>query len=298
MKKKIRKKTKNILPKINIKSLMKTGRNDCKYMLNKEGKIIRSNKKIDIQYRDFICVLNNKYNFDKVNFPYLYGNDIMVIKKLLIINEAKKENLKYVLLNTKNNKELNKEIIIFKDNNLESYCISSFLKYIKNIDEQFYREFYAIDESKEENIIKYFASEGIQQKLLKNKISNEEILTILFYSLYIFFIQKELKKKYGYDLKDFKNYHQLYNFLKINGYVKLFYKNYGPKIIKLISIFIQKIKSHNMYYDYINYIRKNELKSFKDISLYDLLDEYLPTNLNKNKIWNLYKKITKRNNIF
>ncbi len=296
IKKIIKKNTTKNTTKISIETLLKTGKNDCKpFFFNKEGFIIRSNKKIDRVYRDFICVIKGKKTFDKIDFPYLYGTENMILKKLLIIKKAQDENLQYRL--TRKVSILNgypdTSMYVFKSENLDKSLYLSFLNYIKNIDESFYREFSPKDETKEENIIKYFATFGIDYKLTFSKISNDEILTLLFYVRYIFFIQKDIIKKYGYSLKDFNNYHQLYLFLKINGYVKLFFQKYGPRIIKLIPIYIKKINKHPLFKSFVEDVRIKDVLNFKDLSIYDLIDEYVPEYINKKELWKKYKNLIK-----
>ncbi len=299
MKKNFKKEMKNFIKKINIKPLLKMSKNDCKPFIDKDGEIIRSNKKIDRNYRNLICIMKDKKKFDDINFPYLYGTEIMILKKLLLLKKAQDENLKFYYKPIRNKKDMNdypdRYIFVFKEENLEKSLYMEFLPYIKTIDESFYREFYPKDETKEENLIKYFATLGMKYKLSFLNINNDEILTLLFYDKFIFLVQKELIKKYGYSLKDFQNYHQLYLYLKTKGYIRLFFNKYGPKIIKLIPIHIKKIKDHSMFDLYVENIRKNEVKNFGDFSVYDLIDEYVPEYIDKKLLWENYKILIKNN---
>ncbi len=298
MKKNLKKNMKNAIKKINIQPLLKIGKNDCKPFIDKEGEIIRSSKKIDRNYKNLICIMKGKIKFTDINFPYLYGNENLILKKLLIIKKAQEENLKYFykpIRNTINKDDYpDNSIFVFYDENLEKALYMEFLPYIKNIDELFYREFYPKDETKEENLIKYFATLGMKYKLSFLKISDEELLSLLFYHKYIFFIQKELIKKYGHSLKDFQNYHQLYLYLKSKGYIKLFFNKYGPKIIKLIPDYIKKIKNHSMFNIFVEDIRKKEVKNFKDLSIFDLIDEYVPDYIDKKILWQNYNNLIKK----
>ena len=44
-----------------------------------------------------------------------------------------------------------------------------------------------------------------------------------------------------------------------------------------------------MFNLYIENIRKNDVKNFTDLSLYDLIEEYVPEYIDKKLLWENYK---------
>ena len=77
----------------------------------------------------------------------------------------------------------------------------------------------------------------IIEKLYTNEeyIKDRDIFVKLFYRDYIHMIRKEVFRKYGIDYREFKNYKELYSFLKEKGYVALYYDIYRKKIRKRVN---------------------------------------------------------------
>lgn len=282
-------------PKIDVKSLLKLSNDDCKYYLKKNGDVRKFKKNIGTRYQKLLCILNNQTQFDLVNFPYLYGNEERVLKKLIIIHELQKhKNIKYLMIQNKKNSDFpDYSMMIIRDKYLKEYCIANFLhEYARKYDKEFYNMFFGDTES-EEGLVRTITANSLQIKLLFNQISNQEFLTRAFYALYVkYYLNKELIQKYGKDLKDFHNYHELYLFLQKKGYVKKFYQEYGPQILRLIPRFISFIENHPDFDKYMNQTQR-KLKDFSKLSIPKLLNQFLPKMMDKDKIYLDYLKLVR-----
>ena len=106
-------------------------------------------------------------------------------------------------------------MMVLREKYLKEYCISTFLPYYAGkYDKEFYNMFFGDLES-EDGIIRAISANSIQVKLHSTNISNQELLTRIFYIEYVkYYLNKELIQKYGKDLKDFHNYNELYLFLQ------------------------------------------------------------------------------------
>ncbi len=282
-------------PKIDVKALLKLTSEDCKYYIKKDGDIRKFKKNIGTRYQSLLCLINNQIRFDKTEFPYFYGNEERVLKKLLIIHKLQQQkDIKYLIIEENKKSDFPDDtIMILREKYLKEYCISTFLPYYasKN-DKEFYNMFFG-DTDSEEGFIRTLTANSIQLKLYSIKISNQEFLTRIFYGLYVkYYLNKELIQKYGKDLKDFHNYHELYLFLKKKGYVKKFYKVYGSQILHLMPRFISFIQNHP---DFDKYMIQTErkLKDFNKVSIPKLLNQFLPKNMDKEKIYLEYLKMIK-----
>ena len=280
-------------PKIDVKALLKLSKDDCKDEIKKNGNIRKFKKNIGIKYQHLLCLLNYQTRFDLVDFPYLYGNEDRVLKKLLIIHKLQQQkDIKYLMIQDNKKSDFpDYSINILREKYLKEYCISSFLYfYASKYDKEFYNMFFGDTES-EEGLIRAISANSIQFKLHSLNISYQELLTRIFYKEYVkYYINKELIQKYGKDLKDFHNYHDLYLFLQKKGYVKKFYQVYGPQILRLIPRFISFIENHP---DFDKYMIKTQrkMKSFNKLSIPKLLNQFLPKNMDKEKIYFEYLKL-------
>lgn len=279
-----------------IKKLFTLQSNDCKYFIQKNGKLLKKSKNIGKFYFDILCIINHHSRFDKMDFfPYLYGDENLILDKLLILHKAQEEDLYYMKLPKTNMKSKypDENIMILRKEYVEDLCVWNFLSFMKNEDVDFYRQFYPSEYS-EENLIKYFAAVGIDIYLHSIHITKSDFLNRLFYYLYIHYIEPELIQKYGKSLRDFYNYHELYLFLKKHGYVKLFFSIYGPKIWKQVPIFIQMIKNHPKFHSYVNKIKQKHILPLKKLSIQSLIQKYVPSMINKEELWTRYTNLIER----
>ncbi len=280
-------------PKIDVKSLLKISKDDCKFSIKKEGYLRKYKKNIGKTYQYLLCLLNDKIRFELIPFPYLYGNEDRVLKKLFIIHKLQQQkDIKYLLIQSKKNSDFPDDtILILREKYLKEYCISTFLLYYASkYDKEFYNMFFGDTES-EEGLIRTITANSIQLKLSFNLISNQELLTRIFYVFYVkYYLNKELIQKYGKDLKDFHNYHDLYLFLQKKGYVKKFYQVYGPQILRLIPRFISFIQNHPDFDKYMIQTQR-KMKNFNKLSIPKLLNQFLPKNMDKEKIYLEYLKL-------
>lgn len=291
----IKKKKDTKKPKIDVKSLLKLSKDDCKYYIKKDGNIRKFKKNIGTKYQHLLCLLKNKSKFDRITFPYLYGNEDRVLKKLVIIHQLQQhKDIKYLIVQDKKNSDFpDFTMMILREKYLKEYCISNFLyEYARKNDKEFYNMFFGDTES-EEGLIRTITANSIQFKLYLTTISNQELLIRIFYALYVkYYLNKDLIQKYGKDLKDFHNYHELYIFLRKKGYVKKFYQVYGPQILRLIPRFISFIENHPDFDKYMIQT-KRKMKNFNKLSVPKLLNQFLPKMMDKDKIYLDYLKLVR-----
>ena len=276
--------------KINVTKLFQLTKNDCKYWIEKDGKMRRFSKDVGATYMEFLCMLQKKYYFNGFIFPYLYGDDTRVIKKLLILHKMQEEGI-YYIIDKKKEKDSHfpdYQVYLLWPEFIRSLCTFRFLtNFIHTKDSSFFKKA-NLQESKStlDNHIILLSVYGIFIKLYK-QISSFDILTILFYSRYIKLIQPELVEKYGVHMNDFENYHQLYLFLKKKGYVKNFYQKMGPIILQKINDSISLIQNHPLFDSYVNQYQR-KMKPLRQMQIPKLLDKFLPKMMNKEKIYQSY----------
>jgi hypothetical protein len=250
----------------------------CKYFLRKDGKIIY---KYHDPYNEFLCVLNNIKYYQVIYFPNLndYSED-RIIKKLLILNYAKKCNIKYI--------EDSSKIIIFKENNKDIVINYLFIDYLIDNNTNKLLEF--IDTSE---IIKPLMLNFIIYKYIYKKITNNRVLIYIFFNSYTSLIIYEINKKYGKTFNSFSSYNDLYIFLKKKGYVNKFYDKYAPIIIKNYKNIYNKIVNDPLNIEYKKNMIKN-IKNFNTIDLIDLIDKTVNDKLNKTYIKKKFIELSKK----
>jgi hypothetical protein len=281
--------------KDNLKSIdiLKFNKSYCNYHIKKNGKIkfIPNNNYI------YLCILNKTKYFENVIFPYLYGNNENdIVKKLFILYILQKKNPKYIEINKINDK--NYKLYLFDISNIHIGLEILFLKYQFNLE-------YITKKKKisEYKYIKFFYGTKIRilstyfmiYKLTENT-SDKKILIQLFYIYYIKLIIKDLYKKHKKILNDFKNYNELYIFLKDKGYVDKYYNYYGPKMINNFNKFYKKLIEHPLIE---KFKKKNlhKIKNLNDIDLIKLIDNHVDNKYNKEYIKNKFNKLKEKYNI-
>ena len=227
-----------------------------------------------------------------------------LIKNIILFINVKEDNLKYS----------NKKIPHKRLRNMQLYILgkldfkySIYKKNIDNVNEYiFYKKnnyndillyIYILNKykynfiNKNKDFIKKMAIEYYLFKIkFKNNISDNEFFIAIFFNFYIKQIKDEIIKKYGMDITyDFKNYHEIYIFLKKKNYINKFYTTIKKNIIteynrikKKISLELEQnnsiinlIKTH-----LIQFSLKNKLNK-KNFSKQDI--EYINKILNKIK---------------
>ncbi len=275
--------------KINVKKLFQLTTNDCKYFIEKDGHMRRFSKDVGGLYMNCLCMIQHKCNFDLFPFPYLYGDETRVVKKLLILHKMQEEGIQYILIRKKD-KESNfpdYKIYLLWPEYIRDLCVFRFLtNFIHIKDPTFFKPYSLNNKTKEEYNNLILVVNGIFIKLYK-KTSSDDILTILFYSQYIKLIKTELIEKYGIHMNNFQNYHELFVFLKKKGYVTHFYKKMGPKILKKIDTSIQLIQNHSLFDSYVKQYQR-KMKPLSQMKIPKLLDQFLPKIMNKEKIYKTF----------
>jgi hypothetical protein len=256
-------------------------KNKCNFPLNKEGKIILKN----ISYYDkYLCLLNGTYNLIYVEFPYLYDtNEDFIVKKLYIIYLLQQKGIQYFKIKDKTRDMY----YLFDKNHINNILEILFLGYIVEKD-KFIKEYYY------KTLLRKLTTQFMISKLTYNK-SNNDILIILFYNVYINSIEDDLFKKYKKSLHHFKNYHDLYLFLKKKGYVKKYYENYAPKMIKNYNTFYLTLIKHNKINNFKNIFIK-KCKDLNKINLFQLIDKNVNKNFNKVYIKKKFMELLEKNN--
>ena len=172
----------------------------------KIGYISRKN----IYYHEKNCLLDNKVTFFYINDMSNYEDEYL-------------KSITYFISNEKiNNIIINNILICYKEKN---YIIVMKALYI---------EYILLPKINNSDFIKILAYEYYLYKLKFGSNVSDNILFInLFYGYYITSISIEIIKKFGVNIMtDMGNYHELYLFLKKNGYVDIFYKSIKKDIIK------------------------------------------------------------------
>jgi hypothetical protein len=283
----------------------------CVYYLKKNGKMIHYNMN---NYNKYLCVLNDYLNLNINYYPLLEDkNEYYIVKKLLILKYLQNNDLKYiVLIKDRKSDFINNSIInSYIDSDLIcSFKISNINKLIKYLyyfdivlkDYKKYKIIVPYNKKKHfysVNIINYLSFLYITNKLIFKKILKKTNCIKIFYDFYIFYLETELKKKYNTSIFYFPNYHNLYLFLKKEGYVKKFYEKLVPKIIKTSVILEKKVLKNSKGKDYDDF--KNDIisriKKFKDVDLFDLIQNNLNKKFDKVFIKNKFIELCKKYNI-
>jgi hypothetical protein len=169
----------------------------------KIGYISRKN----IYYHEKKCLLDNKITF-------FFIDNVSDYEKEYLHSFKFNENINHIIYNN--------NLICYKEKNYEKIMI--FL----------YIEFILFPKINNNDTITKIAYEYYLYKLKFGSHVSDNILFInLFYGYYITSITNEIIKKFGVNIMtDMGNYHELYLFLKKNGYVDIFYKSIKKDIIK------------------------------------------------------------------
>jgi hypothetical protein len=267
----------------------------CNYFLRKDGKFVY--KSIN-KYNEYMCIINDKKYYKILSFPFLndYTED-RIIKKLIILNYLKQNNIKYIKYTNNYIDTPDNYIIIFKDEYKD-----------RALNHLFFDSFDFMDKKNVKNnspeLIKYIYNNGdlltniltvdfMLYKYQFKEIKNNKVLVYVFYEYYINFIKEELYKKYGKTLNSFSNYNNLYIFLKEKGYVDKFYNDYAPVIIKNYKLFYKKLINDPLNEKYRKKILKN-IKTFTNIDLLKLVDKHVTNKLNKTYIKNKFIELTQK----
>jgi hypothetical protein len=252
----------------------------CKYFLKKDGSIIYYPNN---RFNNFYCLIQKYKHTLKINFPNLYGKDNdEIVLQLLIYKYLQKKNIKYI--------KLDKNFILLFDGD------------IKNIEDTILNLFY-IDKHLNKNIS---INDSIifdfifHRLLLPNKITNNNIMINIFYEIFntdnIKRIKK-FKKIFNINLLEIPNYHELYLVLKKIGFVKKFYKDIVPNIIKNYKKVYNKLlinanKNNKLSKFKTKYLKK--IKNFNDIDIIKLVDNNIIKEYNKIYIKNKFIELSKK----
>lgn len=268
-------------------SLFNINKNKCLFYLKKNGKIIYYPT---YKYNNYLCILNNRINILLQYFPVLDDVDEnAIVKKLLILKFLQKNDIKYIIFK-KNIFKNNDYIYTFKETNIDK--IITYLYYIDIVFTNKIQN--TIIESDE----KYLAYFYILNKLIYTEILNENNFIKLFYENYIYLIDDKIKEKYNVSIKNFPNYHELYLFLKKNGYVDYYYKKMVKKILKISKDLEKKLLTkHDIKFETFRDKKLKTIKNYKDINLINLLDTHLNEKFDKTYIKNKFIELCKKYNI-
>ena len=280
------------------KKLESLKKDECNYFLKKNGKI-KYFIDINFRFKRYICILKDILKFDVFRYEIIGKNEDDLVQNLLFLYYLKTQNLKCIIF-----KE-NSTIAVFKEKNIDSFLNVLFFsklidnhKLILNNSEFINTKYETInkklsDNNKLINLLKLLSIQFLFYKLKYTKISNKKALIYIFYEVYIYELEKELKKKFKYTLNSLENYKSLYIFLKENGYVDIFYNNYAPLIIKNSNKIYKYIISHP---DLVRFKEKNKslIVNFSKINLNYLIDKKIIQSFNKKYIKNKFLELIKK----
>lgn len=257
----------------------------CDYYIKKNGKI----KFFPYMYDRYLCMINNIDPISVVMFPYLYDKDEDALaKKIFILYVMQQRNFKYIKINDSLNKNNNYQIYLFDESKKDIVLELLFLVYIYESDKKIDNYYFGTK-------LRALSTIFMISKLLYKK-SDKEILILIFYTSYITIIKNDIYHKYKKELSDFKNYNDLYIFLKKNGYVDKYYNYYADKMIKNYNKFYKKIINHPELIDFKDNYKK-KIKDFKKINLVKIIDKYVNNRFNKEYIKNKFIDLVEKYNI-
>ena len=280
------KKDKDIKDKdiINFKNILKIDNKNCQFYLKKNGKIIYHpiNKN-----NNYLCILNHNLNMVSNYFPLLNGkNEIEILQKLIIFKHLQNNDTKYFILKEKN-KTKNILICTFKEENIEKFI--TLFYYTTNTKKILNYNYLNINEC--------LAYSYVIKKLLFKKILKDKIFIKLFYEDYIHLIKHKIYNKYKITFNNFSNFNKLYLFLKDKGYVDKYYNGITNKIVKISKKIEKKFLSNNLDYQKFKKRKLKLIKNYKDIDLFELIDNHLNKKFDKTSIKNKFIAICKKYNI-
>jgi hypothetical protein len=246
------------------------------FFLKKDGKI---NYNPNIYYQ-YLCMEKCIHKISRMQFPLLQSfSEDMVISKLLVLHRIQQNNYNYIFTNN--------SITLIDNNYIDTYLNLLFLEKIK---EEF-------NDYISEGFDKWLSYNFYQCKLFYNLLNDNEILILIFYNYYIKHesFKDELYESFNKTIKDFRNYNELYLFLKKHKYVDTYYKLYGKYAIKNYTYVEDKVLNHPK----INNFKKIYIKKIKKFSSFNLLKIINKKNIDnkfnikyiKNKFIELTQKI-------
>jgi hypothetical protein len=258
----------------------------CSYFLKKNGKVIYYPFEV---YDDFLCVLNNFKKISVVQFPLLIGRDEdQIIKKLLILQYAKKQDFKYVKTNNKSSELDNYLVYIFNQKNIDLYYFFLYFQKITK-EKKIYDYYYG-------TILKKLTTIFMFLKITTKSPNNNKLLIEIFYYDYFRMLYKELYYKYNISLNDFPNYETIYLFLKNHGYVDKFYNVYSKIILKNYEKYYNNV-INDPNFEKFKIKKLKNIKNFNDLNVLELVDKYVNQKFNKNYIKNKFIEIVEKYNI-
>ena len=194
---------------------------------------------------------NSMYNF--ILLSCLINDDLLYVdyyNKIDILGQNKKElkEKENILKVIKKLKCLTYKIkykhrtfyYIFKEENIDKVLFIAYLS--------------KIEKTSIKTIEKLLLTDFLIFRLCYKNYTNTDIFTLLFFRTYIAILRPILKEKFNKVLSDFSNYNDLYNYLKKNGYVDLYYNKYKPYILS----------NYKKYYKTV--VNKPDFDKFKKIS--------------------------------
>ena len=272
----------NFINKLYIQKLLKCVSKECVlYDINKNGKLINTNKLYLVNYLQLLNLVNNIQSYAYIRFPLLYGrNEKDILDRLIILNQCAQERIIFYVANYSFKTNISKskyediydkskivDLVFLKHSNIDNFVKVYF--YIE-CEKGNVKDFKINPKNIEEKMSYYYF---VQSLMTYDKPKDESISVILFYTFYIYLIHDELIEKYNIDIKDtniISNYEKLYMLLDKLGYVKKFYKSIYPKIKRNASKVEKKITSHPQYIELLKYF--HSYKPFEDKVLFDIQD--------------------------
>ncbi len=268
--------------KLYIQKLLKCNYTDCiLYDINKNGKLLNTNKLYLVNYLQLLNVINNIQSYAYIRFPLLYGrNEKDILDRLIILNQCAQERIVFYVANYSFKTNISKskyediyqknkivDLVFLKHSNIDNFVKGYF--YIQ-CEKGVIQDFKINPKNIEERMSYYY----FVQSLMTYDSPKDDIISVqLFFGFYIYLIRTELIEKYNIDIKDtniISNYEKLYMLLDKLGYVKKFYKSIYPKIKRNALKVEKKITTHPKYIELLKYF--HSYKPFEDKVLFDIQD--------------------------
>lgn len=196
--------------------------------IKKNGTFKKHLFSVDKYFNELECFFKNKS-------PFIIVNIHLDMKRF----DVSESNI-FILLDYI--EKLNKSnVMIFKD--------TTYNYYYKEINIDLFTKYYYLFDNLNKVKDNWLKKAGIQYLISQIKfpsITQKQIFIELFYRYYVSSLIDEIKEKFGINLLDFNNFHELYNWLDKKGYVQKYYKKIIFDIKKEANDFNKSIKKKDI----------------------------------------------------
>ncbi len=229
--------------------------NHCKYILKKNGKFKFFFKNFD----GFLCFTNNIYYTLNLNKNIIFNRDEKERKKKYdILKKIQNDNNYFIYKNDDINILFNRTISNIYDILFMTMFLTEKKRYLNYFSKKY------INNELIRIMIYYYLN--YRNNYNKKYINDNDIFIKIFYNKYIYIIDIDR------NIKEFTNFHELYKYLKNEGFVDHYYDSIVPKVKIEYKKIYKKIILDKLYFKF----KQNEMKKiipFKELDLSNIFSE-------------------------